>query len=126
MVLLKNMEKLILRFMDVCMLTHSSCVQFFVTLWTVTRQAPLSMELSGQEYRSGLPIPPPGDLPDPGIKPVSLMSPALVGRFFTTEPPGKPSFPSSTLKVHILMHIYGIWKSDTGEPLCSAGIEMQT
>ena len=40
-----------------------------------------------QEYRSGLPFPPPGNLPDPGIEPVS---PALVGRFFITEPPGKP------------------------------------
>ena len=45
------------------------------------------MGLPGQEYWSGWPLPSPGDLPDPGIKPVS---PALVGRFFTTEPPGKP------------------------------------
>ena len=43
-----------------------------------------------QEYWSGLPFPAPGDLPDPGIKPVSLTSSALAGRFFTTEPPGKP------------------------------------
>ena len=56
----------------------------------ITHQAPLSMGFSRQEYWSGLPHPPPGDLPHPGIKPVSLMSPALVGRFFTTEPPGKP------------------------------------
>ena len=42
-----------------------------------------------QEYWSGLPFPPPGDLLDPGIKPVSLVSPALAGGFFTTEPPGK-------------------------------------
>jgi len=51
-------------------------------------QAPVSMEFSRQEYWSGLPFPPPGDLPDPGIKPTS---PALTGRFFTTEPPGNPS-----------------------------------
>ena len=50
-------------------------------------QAPLSMEFTRQEYKSGLPFPSPGDLPDPGIKPVS---PALAGRLFTTEPPGKP------------------------------------
>ena len=50
-------------------------------------QAPLSMGLSRQEYWSGLPFPPPGDLSDLGIKP---KSPALAGRFFTTEPPGKP------------------------------------
>ena len=43
-----------------------------------------------QEYCSGLPFPPPGDLPHPGIKPASLESPALAGIFFTTEPPGKP------------------------------------
>ena len=44
------------------------------------------MGFSRQEYWSGLPSPPPGDLPDPGIKPASLVSPALVGGFFTTEP----------------------------------------
>ena len=48
-------------------------------------QAPLSMEFSRQEYWSGLPCPPPGDLPDSGIEPMSLMSPALAGRFFTTS-----------------------------------------
>ena len=43
-----------------------------------------------REYWSGLPFPPPGDLPNPVIKPVSLVSPALADRFFTTEPPGSP------------------------------------
>ena len=57
--------------------------------WTAADQAPLSMELSWQEYWSGLPFPPPGHLPDPRIKPKSLVSPALAGRFFTTKPPGK-------------------------------------
>ena len=61
--------------------------QLFGTPWPVTRQAPLSMGFPRQEYWSGLPFPPPGDLPAPGIKPVS---PASAGRFFTTEPPGKP------------------------------------
>jgi len=60
----------------------------FATPWTVAHQAPLSMVFPRQEYWSGLPCPPPGDLRDPGIKPAS---PALAGRFFTTEPPGKPS-----------------------------------
>ena len=59
-----------------------SCGRLFATLWTVARQAPLSMEFSGQEYWNGLPLPPPGDLPNPGIKPVSLASPALAGGFF--------------------------------------------
>ena len=54
-----------------------SLVRLFVTLWTVAHQAPLSMGFSSQEYWSGLPFPPPGDLPDPGIKAVSLASLAL-------------------------------------------------
>ena len=63
--------------------------------WTVAHQGPLSMGFSGQEYWSGLPCSPPGDLPDPGIEPVSLMSPSLADGFFTTGqpsslPPGKP------------------------------------
>ena len=58
--------------------------------WTVACQAPLSMGLSWQEYWSGLPFPSPGNLPDSGIKPTSPESPALAGRFFTTEPPEKP------------------------------------
>ena len=66
-----------------CMLSLFSHVQLFVTSWTVARQAPLSMGFSRQEYRSGLPCPPPGDLPNLGIKPASLMSPALAGGFFT-------------------------------------------
>ena len=45
--------------------------------------------VSRQKYWSGLPCPPPGDLPDPGIEPVPLKSPVLVGRFFTNDPPGK-------------------------------------
>ena len=53
-------------------------------------QAPLFMEFSRWEYRSGLPFSTPGDLLDPRIKPVSLGSPALAGGFFTTAPPGKP------------------------------------
>ena len=51
---------------------------------------PESTGFSRQEYWSGLPCPPPRDLPDPGIEPGSLISPTLAGRFFTTEPPGKP------------------------------------
>ena len=58
------------------------------TLWTI---APLSMGFSRHEYWSGLPFPLPGDLPDPRIKPRSSASSALAGRFFTAEPPGKPS-----------------------------------
>ena len=60
-------------------------VRLFETLWTVAHQAPLSMGFSKHEYWSGLPFPPPEDLPDPGIEPASLMSPALAGGFFTTS-----------------------------------------
>ena len=62
-----------------------SCVQLFVTPWTVARQAPLSIEFSRQECWSRLLFLPPGDLPDTGIKPESLASPALAGGFFTTS-----------------------------------------
>ena len=58
--------------------------------WTVAQQAPLSMGSSRQESWSGLPFPPPGDLPDPGIEPASPVSPTLQADFFTPEPPGKP------------------------------------
>ena len=61
-----------------------------VTLCMVAHQAPLSMGFSKQEYWTGLPFPSPGHLLDPGIKPVSFVSSALVGRFFTAEPHGKP------------------------------------
>ena len=56
------------------------------TPWTVAGHAPLPMEFPRQEYWSGLPFPSPGDLSKPGIESVSLISPALAGRFFTTEP----------------------------------------
>ena len=56
-----------------------------LTPWTVARLAPLSMGFSRHEYWSRLPFPSPGDIPDPGIEPASLISPALAGRFFTTS-----------------------------------------
>ena len=67
------------------MLSHFSRVWLFVTLWTVALKPPLSMGFSRQDYWSGLPRPLSGDLPDPGIEPSSLMSPALGGGFFTTS-----------------------------------------
>ena len=65
-------------------------LRLFVTPWSVAHQAPLSMGFPRQEYWRGLPFPILGDLSDPGIEPVSPGSHALAGRFFTTEPPGKP------------------------------------
>ena len=63
-----------------------SRVQLFVTLWTIAREASLSMGFSRQEYSNELSFPPPGDLANPGVEPVSLESPALADRFFTTVP----------------------------------------
>ena len=74
--------------------------QPFVTPWTVACQAPLSMELSRQEYWNGLPFPPPGDLLDPGIEPAYLGSSALAGRFFATAAVGK--FPHLLIRTAIL------------------------
>ena len=66
------------------MATHSSILAWRIT-WTATHQAPLLLECPRQEFWSGLPFPTPGDLPNPGIKPTSLKSPALAGGFLTTS-----------------------------------------
>ena len=71
----------------------------FATPWTTACQAPLSMGFSRQDYWSGLPCPPPEDLPDPGIEPTS---PALAGGLFTTEPTGNPH-------VHICIYIIHLY-----------------
>ena len=63
--------------MHVCVLSHLSQVRLFGTSWTIACQARLFMGFSRKEYWSGLPYPPPGDLPNPGIKPTSPVSPAL-------------------------------------------------
>ena len=72
---------------NVCVKSLSR-VRLFETLWTVARQAPLSMGFSRQEYWIGLPFPSPGDLPNPGIEPGS---PALQADALSSEPPGTPS-----------------------------------
>ena len=64
-----------------CVLNHFSHFWLFATLWTVAFQAPLSIGFSRQEYWSGLPCPPPGDLPNPGFELMCLMSPASAGGF---------------------------------------------
>ena len=67
------------------LLSRFSHVWLFETPWTIARQVPPSIGFSRQEYWSGLPSPPSEDLPNPRIKPMSLMSPSLTGRFFTTS-----------------------------------------
>ena len=83
------------------MLSRLSHVWLFVTLWTVAHQAPLSIGFSRQKYWSRLPCTPPGDLPDPGIEPESLVYPALADRFFTT---------SATWEAHsLIIQLQNIW-----------------
>ena len=74
------------QYVHACVLSQ---VQLFATLWTADHQAPLSMGFSRQKYWSGLPFPPPGDLPHPGIEPKSPVSAALTGRVFTPVLPEK-------------------------------------
>ena len=84
----------VLLWREFCCSGVHSCLTLFQPPWTVAHQAPLSMGFSMQEYWSGLPFPSPGDLPNPGIEPTV---PALAGRFFTTEPPGKRIYSTNNL-----------------------------
>ena len=96
--------------LSVCVPSHFSCVHLFATLWTVAHQAFLSMGFSRQGYWSGSPCPPPGHLPNPGIEPVSLMSLALAGEFFTTSTTRDAlmvrSLPVLYLSAYIQVHMY--------------------
>ena len=105
-----------------------SPVPFFATPWTVADQAPPSMGFSRQEYWKGLPFSPPGDLLNPGIKPVSPVFPALAGKFLTTEPPGKAlhwvlHFPGNFTECSGFEFIKcepgGSWDVEVKQPLCS-------
>ena len=94
--------------MHACVLSH---VRLFVTPWTVAWQAPLSIGFSRQAYWSGLPFPPPGDLPDPGIKPTSLIYPSWAGIFLTTASPRKPLLNNASSATYMLniCHSCEIW-----------------
>ena len=91
-----------------------SHVGLFVTPWTVACQAPLSIGFFRQEYWNGLPCPPPGYLPNPGIKP---SSPALQADSLPSEPPGKPCIPNTRplsilffyLECHLLIMTFGVF-----------------
>ena len=83
------------------MLSHFSHVWLCATRWTIAHQAPLSMGFSRQECWSGLPCPPPGDLPNPGIKAMSLRSPGLAGRFFTTCTTSEDSVQLSSVRLFV-------------------------
>ena len=79
-----------MHFYLLCVLSRFSHVRLFATLWTVACQATVSMGFSRQEYWSGLPCPPPGYLPDPGIEPKSFMYPYWQEGSLPLAPPGKP------------------------------------
>ena len=90
-------------------ISHFSCVRLFrhfVTLCTVALQASLSMGFSRQEYWSGLPCPPPGDLSDPGVETASLLSHALASRFFTSSTTWEAYVCVYYIHTHIHSHIY--------------------
>ena len=87
-----------------------SRVRLFATPWTVAYQAPPSMGFSRQEYWSGLPFPSPGDLPNPGIEPVS---PALRTDTLPSEPPGKPKEEEAGNKPRVGINRHTLNKQDT-------------
>ena len=91
-----------------CMLSHFSRVRFFVTLWTVACQAPLSMGFSRQEYWSGWPCLPPGDLPDLGIKPASPAAPLLQADSLPMSHQGSPGKPEPYAKYYTRSLLYYI------------------
>ena len=81
--------------MCVCCVCVHSVVSGSAALWTVARQAPLSVGLSRHGYWSGLPCSPPGGLPDPGVEPASLKSPGLAGGSLPLMPPVQPGHPNT-------------------------------
>ena len=87
------------------MLNRFSRVRLFVTPWTAAHQAPPSMGFFWQEYWSGLPCPPPRDLPDPGIKPTSPEAPALQVKFLPVSHWEAPICSNSTLMNHSIPFI---------------------
>jgi len=101
----------------VCARTHTlNHIQVFTTPWTIAHQAPLPVGFSRQEcwkYWSGLSFPPPpGDLPYPGIEPMTPACSALAGGFFTTEPPGKSCIPAQNATNHFFNFIYTLLTKD--------------
>ena len=92
-------------FPHACVLNHVSHVPLFATLWTIALQAPLSTEFSRQEYWTGLPCPPPGDLADPGIEPTSPVAPALqVDSLHQESPCVFLQCPILSFQLQILLH----------------------
>ena len=111
--------------MRACVLSHFSSVHLFAIPWTVACQAPLSLGFSRQEYWSELPCPPTGDLPDPGIESTSLMSPVLVGGFFTTTGTWEALMDktaSCILKKYLFIWLLGIFLASCGSFIVTNGL----
>ena len=108
-----------------CMLRHSVVSNSLQLHGLQPAQTPLSMEFPRQEYWSGLPFPSPGDPPNPGIEPMSPVSPPLAGRFFTTKPPGKSLRQMNRSKTSVITYIQGSHKNIRAWdfPLWSSGEE---
>ena len=100
------------------MLSCFLCVRLFATLWSIASQVLLSMESSRQEYWSGLPRPTPGDLPNPGTEPVSLMSPALTSGFFTTSITWEAPIICSFISAILASAIFSVLTFDAGRGNC--------
>ena len=102
--------------MHACMLSHFSHIRLFATLWTVMHQAPLSMEFSRQEYWSGLPCSPPGDLPNPGIEPAS---PTLLHWQVDSLPLSHHEAPQSVMLVFksLLYSLLAVWSQANNSQL---------
>ena len=93
-----------------------SVMSDFVTLWAAACQTPLSMGFSRQEYWSGLPCPPPGDLPNPGTEPMSLTSPHWQVGSLPLEPPGKPLVAQMVKKLPAMQQTW-VWSLEWENPL---------
>ena len=119
--------ELIYVYVYVGVLSRFSHTRLFATPWTVACQAPLSTGFPRQEYWSGLPFPSPGDLSDPGMEP---MSPALAGKFFTSESPGKPLVIILVSRLVCLQQIHlnkkHILKAKTLKEMCYLSAEFFT
>ena len=102
----------------VCVLSCCSCVWLFATLWPVAHQAPLSMGISRQEYGSELSCPPPGDLPDPGIKPESPVSLALEVDSLSLSHLRAPECVALLCKIYVLWWVttLKVWKPEWLQP----------
>ena len=105
------------------MLSCFSHARLCMTPWTAALQAPLSMGFSRQEYWSGMPYPPPGDLPDPGIEPALLMSPALTVGLFTTSATWGSLF-STSLSAFVVCVVFDDSHSDRCQVTLHCGFDL--